>query len=327
MIPLNIVYDDSTHEATLFIDNSGLEKFDVCQRSAEYYLCRRRESNKEKPALQFGKIIHKILEARYSRADVDVLSQFDKLVAVATAEFSKWTPPDGDYRNFAMAVDVISEYAAIYPFETFDLATFNGQPAVELPFACPLGTIDVEAEVAILNPDGSSRIVYLSKLHIVVKGKIDLLIRREGRLYVMDHKTTSMMGPTYFNDFQISGQVYTYAWAAKELTGEEPHGFMVNALGVRAPTKSGKKLEFKRHTVTLYKELIEEWKKDVMYKVADFVEMARRGYFPKQTKWCAGKYGMCEYHGVCTLSSDMRDVALSTNEFKDVTWDPLKQEE
>ncbi len=328
MSPIKLQYDPNTCEGTFFIDNSGLEKFDVCQRAAEIYHCNGREANVEKPALKFGGITHKVLETRYKNFDQDVLSQFEKLINVATTEFEKWTPPEGDHRTYAMMVDVIKEYGARYPFESFEIEKINGVPAVEIPFACPFCTIPMNCQMRIWSADGTqTEEVYVSNIHVVIKGKIDLIIKRDGRRYLLDHKTTSMMGPTYFADFAISSQVYTYAWAHEQLVGEIPYGFIANALGVRKETKSGKKLEFQRHNTLIYKELVDEWILDTQHKVADFFECARRGYFPKQTKWCAGKYGMCEYHAICTLVPAMRSNALMSNLYKTVTWDPLKTEE
>jgi hypothetical protein len=322
MIPLNLSYDKETQEATFFIDNSSTERFDTCARSAEYYLSRRREGNREKPALKFGGIIHKILQHRYNFLHKSAAELAPELIEVASKEFEKYTPPDGDYRNFAMAVDVINQYVLQYNYEPFEILTLDGKLANEVPFAVPLATIDLNSTLAIW--DGPSVIeVPITKLHIVWKGKIDLILKRESRIYGMDHKTTSMMGAAYFQDFVISGQIYGYSWAIRKLTNIIPAGYIMNALGVRLPTKTGKKLEFSRFTVMIYSDLIDEWERDTTHKIVDFIEMARRGYMPKQTKWCAGKYGTCEYHGVCTMVPSMRDVALSTNEFKDVTWDPL----
>lgn len=327
MYLLNVTYDPATEEATLFLDNSAIEKLDTCKRAGGIYLCKQREGAKDKPALAFGKIIHKLLEYRYRNNEKSVQELSPFLVDIAAAEFEKYTPPEGDYRNFAMAVDVINEYQNKYNFDPFTNFEFNGQPAIEVPFACPLCTIQVDD---FFNVIGYEKKVFIRIFHVVIKGKIDRIFTHDSRLYIKDHKTTSMMGPSYFADFQISSQVYTYGWAAKQLTGRLPYGFMVNALGIRPPTKTGKKLEFVRNTVLLYETLMDEWVTDTQVKIEEFIECARRQYFPKQTKWCAGKYGLCEYHQVCTLPPDVhnsRDMMLSTGAFKDVTWDPLKSED
>lgn len=326
MSPLLLHYNAEDSSATFFIDNSSTERFDTCARSAELYLSKRKEGNTDKPALAFGKIIHKCLEHRYRNLGVGTQSLVHDLIDIAQREFSKYTPPDGDYRNFAMAVDTIRHYADTYPFEPFELATLDDRPAVEIPFAVPLCSINIDHPMAMW--DGDTVVTrHITTIHVVWKGKIDMAVRLNSKLYGLDHKTTSMMGPSYFNDFILSGQIYGYSWALEKLLGELPYGFLINALGIRAPTKTGKKLEFTRYTVLIQQELIDEWYTDTTHKLADFFEMARRGYFPKQTKWCAGKYGMCEYHSVCTLTGPIRDTMLGTNLFKPVTWDPLKTED
>ena len=74
------------------------------------------------------------------------------------------------------------------------------------------------------------------------------------------------------------------------------------------------------------------WQKK--YTAADFTLAARsglwgiinkcsQGYLPKHTKWCVGKYGPCEYKQVCGLEPQYRELSLYSNEYRDVTWDPL----
>lgn len=326
MSPLVLTYNAADQSATYFIDNSSTERIDTCARSAEFYLSRRKEANADKPALTFGKILHKCLEYRYRNLHKSTIECVDSMINIAQAEFSKYTPPDGDYRNFAMAVDAIRHYADTYPFEPFELCTINSAPAVEIPFAVPLCTIEINHDMAYWD-NGEVKVSHVKHIHVMWKGKIDIALRLSGRLYGMDHKSTSMMGPSYFSDFILSGQIYGYSWALEKILGELPYGFLINALGIRAPTKTGKKLEYSRYTVLIQRELIDEWYLDTTHKLADFFEMARRGYFPKQTKWCASKFGMCEYHAVCTLTGSMRETMLTTNMYKNVTWDPLKNED
>lgn len=325
---LNVTYDPATSDATLFIDNSSIEKFDTCARSGQYYLCNRIESNEDRPALQFGKIIHKVLELRYRHLDESVLDLRQKLIDLVGVEFSKWSPPDEDYRNYGTAVAFIQNYAEQFPFEPFDIAEVQGELGVEIPFACPLTTLEVNTLFNIWDADGiTQREVLIKKVHVVWKGKIDIAGRKDGKLFGMDHKTTSMMGPSFFGEFDISGQVYGYAWALSQLTGEMPAYFQINGLGIRKPTKTGKAFEFVRYPVTIYPNLIEEWKKDTVYKIRLFLRSCALGYFPKQTKWCNGKYGACSYKGICTNEDPlMRDTIMSTSQFKRVTWDPLKED-
>lgn len=309
-IPLPLVDGD-----TLFIDNSSLEHFTTCPRQALYSLVRKLKPAGERTALNFGGIIHKILEARY-RACTALHAQTPDVTAVmmATAEreYAKWQPPEDDYRTFSCAVELIRRYEENYPFEQFEVVRGrDGSPMIEVPFAIPLGEIKLDDKT----------------VKIVWQGRIDLAYVSEngGGLYVMDHKTTSVMGPSYFSSFTISHQMYGYAWAVEQLCSRQVTAVVINALGVRKPTRTGNAFEFKREVVPVQWGLLDEWERDTLYIVADFVEMCRRGYLPKHTAWCNGKFGQCPYFKVCTLADeDQREVMLQSGEYVHNDWSPLK---
>jgi hypothetical protein len=309
----------------LFIDNSTMEKFVTCPRSAQYFVGAKRTANRSRAALTFGQIIHKVLEVRYRRpnvyADAVVLGE---MVKALDEGFKTYQPDVDEFRNYDMGIRLIREYLATYPLEDFEPLSISGVPFVEQPFAIPLGELDIGSDMLVRDLDtGRVEVRHLDVIQIVWTGRIDLAYRREGRLYLLDHKTTSVLGPQFFYEFEISHQVYGYSWAIHKLLGEYPSAFVINALGVRKPTKTGKAIELIRQGVPVFPELVVEWEQDTLHIVSDFIEMIRRGYMPKHTKWCQGKYGQCEFKGVCNLTPDMRQVALMSNEYKDVTWDPL----
>ena len=303
---------------TLFIDNSSLEHFTTCPRQALYSLVRRLKPAGERTALNFGGIVHKILEARY-RACTALHAQTQDvtnvMLATAQREYDKWSPPEDDYRNFSCAVELIRRYEEQYPFEQFEVVRdIDGSPMIEVPFAIPLGSIKTDF-------DGVRK-----EIKIVWTGRIDMVYISEngGGLYVMDHKTTSVMGPSYFSSFTISHQMYGYAWAVEQLCGRAVSAVVINALGVRKPTRTGNAFEFKREVIPVQRGLLNEWKQDCLYIVADFIEMCRRGYLPKHTAWCVGKFGECPFRKVCTLeSNEQREIMLSSGEYVDNTWSPL----
>jgi hypothetical protein len=307
--PLPLVDGD-----TLLIDNSSLEHFTTCPRQAYYSIVRKLKPSGERSALVFGGIIHKILETRY-RACTSLHAQSDQvtnlMLAVAEREFAKWTPPEDDFRTYSCAVEFIRRYEEQYPFEQFEvLRGQDGSPMIEVPFAIPLGEIE-----------------WLDKMvKVIWMGKIDLVYisQNGGGLYVMDHKTTSIMGPNFAVPFEISHQLYGYAWAVEQLTGQQVSAVVVNGLGMRKPTKTGKAFEFMRPVIPVQRLLVDEWKLDTMHIVSDFLENCRRGYAPKHTVWCVGKFGECPFRKVCTLPDPaQREVMLESGEFTSNTWSPL----
>lgn len=317
---------------TFMIDNSSMEPFLTCPRLAQYVTLMQLRPSGEKVPLIFGGIIHKILEARY-RAVTALHAQTQEvtsvMLAVAEREFAKWTPPEDEFRNYSCAVEFIRRYEEAYPFEQFEvLRLADGTPLIEFPFALPLGEIDIEAELLVRDTKtGITAPRHVKTIKLVWMGRIDMAYRSQnGRgAYGMDHKTTSIMGPSFAEQFTLSHQQYGYAWALEQLIGEPVHGVVINGLGVRKPTKTGKAFEFQRPLISIRPALMSEWKTDTIHIIADFIEMARRGYMPKHTVWCTGKFGTCSFHKVCTLdSAEQRQVMLESGEFQQNTWSPLK---
>lgn len=313
---------------TLLIDNSSLEVQTTCPRAAQYHVCLKRKTSKEKSALEFGRIIHKALDIRY-RQTAPMLPQTPEIEArmlqSLSADFASWSPPEDDFRNHSFAVELINRYGATYPFESFTILTLpDGKPFVEVPFALPLGEIDINDTLLVKDvATGDTRPMHVGTLKVVWTGKIDLAYESQGGLYIMDHKTTSMMGPTFFQDFELAHQMHGYVWAAEAIFGRPFTGYAINALATRRPTKTGKALEFERKVYTISRPHLAEWQTDCIHIINDFVEMVRRGYMPKHTKWCMGKYGACQFHTVCTLPPEHRELMLGSGEFMDVTWSPL----
>ena len=66
------------------IDNSSLEHFTTCARSAEYYLLNNRQLNRSKSALNFGSAIHECLELLYSAPEgtshADLINQAKQVI-------------------------------------------------------------------------------------------------------------------------------------------------------------------------------------------------------------------------------------------------------
>lgn len=314
---------------TLFMDNSSQERTMTCPRSAGFYTCHVREGNRPKPALEFGKIIHKILEERYRNHGIYCdASCVQSMVNVATEQFTTYEPDPSDFRNYGTAIDFVKKYTTQYALEDFELVRFtDGTPFVEQKFALPLGIVPINTLLWVRDTiTGEVTQKFVHDLKIVQKGKIDLCYRREGRLYGLDHKTTSMMGPSFFNEFELASQIHGYSWAIEHLVGELPSGFVINGLGLRKPTPFGKSHEYIRHTVAIQPGLVLEWIHDTLHIVREFVLQCAAGYLPKHTKWCVGKYGACEYKPVCGMPDwQQRMMSLYSNEYRAVTWDPLTE--
>lgn len=307
-------------DGVLYIDNSGMELFSTCKRQMYYNQIRRIELNKTKIALDFGSAFHHVLEHLYKTHGTSYRGQEQNQEVIKFAQLGQFmesgelrtlATPEDDYRTVPYLVQGVSKYLSDYPAEPFSIVTMpSGQPGIEVPFAFPLGKVVSTV---------------FGTITVVWTGRLDLVYRLDGRLGIQDHKTTSMMGPQFFAEFDIAHQFYGYAAALEYILGEPVSEVMINGLGCRKPTRTGIQFEYNRHYIPINRSLLDEWHRDSLALVTDYIRSCELGYFPKQTKWCIGKYGSCQYRGLCTLPPDHRESAINTSEFRAMTWNPLNK--
>lgn len=288
---------------TFFIDNSTLEYYTACRRSFQYYALQKRQLSSERQALNFGTSIHAGLDARYKDASLD-----EQLTAIR--DFFSTLPPNLDpeeHRTCEFAEQLHNNYHKEYPFEPFTvLKDDEGKPMVEISFAVPFDTIN--------------------DIQVVYMGRIDLVSYWDGQLYPVDHKTTSILGSRFFDEFINSSQLIGYCWAFQRLSQKQVDGYMVNAINTAKPViKVTPKTapRFARQKFQLEQERIAEWYDNTHTIISDIIRDVERGEFPMETRWCVGKYGRCPYLDACSLPPISRPGLLSSSLYKDVTWSPL----
>lgn len=351
--PLPLVGD------TLFVDNSGwLEGLMTCPRALRYKQLDRRIPVAESAALNFGSAIHFALEYRYRHyqsSPVDVFYQ-DGITPILTEHFDAHPAPMDDWRTLNWALELVNKYNERYGQEEFSLLRYkephpcpqclgssgadmnkdrqclwcNGtgktDVMVELPFALPLFETTHEGK----------------PLKVIYTGKIDLPIILDNQTWVLDHKTTGMLGNSFFDDMRMSSQQKGYAWAFSQLTGEKVTGYIINAVrskemplyvaeGKERKGREGKTLSpakwwqetFQREKYRLRADDLVEWKNNCIDILEEFLWNYSRGKAPMKTKWCS-QYGRCPYYDVCSMEASDRGVYLASGLFTDNNWSPLK---
>lgn len=345
----------------LHIDHSSLENFNNCARRAEYSLVQRRQPVRNTSALSFGTAIHKALETSLR---VDAIDRNSELVTSKQSSdilehFSSNPVPMDEWRTADRALDIMARYRKQFEHDVFDVLEINDRPMVEVPFALPLGTVEIDDEVdyaanIVLGKEVADTIkeydktFYCRTIHVLWTGRIDAIIVMDGKIWVMDHKTTSMGGDTFLKQFQLSAQTVGYTWAAQELLEQLPFkdwqmhyeklrgpdnidttpvvsGLLLNGIISRKPSRTGTAVEFLRQRFLYDSYMLDEWKHNTLTLVSDFLTHLQRGFFPMQTTWCIGKYGVCPYFDVCNLPPQQRPVLLNSNLYEDITWSPLNE--
>lgn len=318
----------------LELDNSSLEKFTTCPRAAENYLVRSREGARDSSATSFGKLFHECeeLRLRHGLSDAVVTKQQE----LVFQHFLHHPVSPDDHRTGDRMLRILKLYNDRYASDGWPekvLKDSEGKPFVERPFKVPVCTLKLDttlpyaAEELLVDFEGRGTTLpsglYISSLHVFWTGRIDAALLDSNSLWAVDHKTSSIGGAQYYEDFRLSNQTVGYCWALEQLLRRPVAGLMLNALVIRKETKTGTSTEFNRVPFFYTPDRLAEWEENIKHLVSDFVANLCRGYFPMHTKWCMGKYGVCPYHENCCLPRSQRASDLSSDLYRDVTWSPM----
>lgn len=129
-------------------------------------------------------------------------------------------------------------------------------------------------------------------------GRIDQVIEWNGKLWIRDFKTTTMMGRTYAFQFDPDHQISGYVWAVRELSGRDVEGALIETV-YNTKTKGP---EFHDFLVTRSRNAIEEWQQDMRTELIDMKRNMDASRFPKRTVAC-DDYGGCQWREVCLKDS------------------------
>ena len=305
---------EGTDDYILKIDNSNLEVFATCPRSALWKLIYSRD-NHLKPALHYGGALHEGLAEHYrGKEEADCVKAIRDYWGTVTF-------PETEWRSLDRCVETLLDYRKHWKVDPLEI------DHVEEPFCLPLCEIILDTTVpypeVLLTGAPREDWVHINKILVYWTGKIDIMARLDGMRWVTDHKTTSVEGATYWKNFDLSTQMLGYTWAGTQMLDEPPSGMIANVILGRQKTKTGTSQKFMRQRFHYRKDQVDEWKQDTISKINDFVHNLTQGYFPKNTSWCTGKYGLCSYHDVCTLPPDARMSLLMSDQYTRTTWSPL----
>jgi len=328
----------------LFIDNSSMNSYFQCPRMGAYSYSLKRKPASPSPALIFGGAIHEALEVRYrthhDKKMIDEAVTDDMIAAFSDYYDEHATELDvSEYRNLSYGISTILEYCTKNRYEQPNTHYLNGEPCVEIPFALPVGQFDINDTIWVTDPDlnnGDPTTRHVGTITIWLTGKIDMIVRKHGGLWLLDHKTSSMGGAGFTEEFQTSTQFKGYAWAAEQLLGQHVLGVIINALICRKPKRDGSiNFEFYKESIPLAREHVSEWRNTFLTAVSTFITQhidqtsftSPEQSFPMQTSWCKGKYGRCKFFDVCTLVPAQRQAMLYSGIYTDDTWSPIAEEE
>lgn len=238
-------------------------------------------------ALRFGILVHAGLKKWY-----DTWNEEETLEYVFEQEYSD---PAEDHRTKGRAIVTLAEY-----FEHWkeDRGWFENSDVLL-----------TETGVRVEDPEDGFR----------WGGRIDLVFRWKGGLWVMDHKTTSMGGPRWWDQWELTNQMGGYVYAASLLHGQPIQGVVVNRITV-TKKKQSPELQFERRPYLWPAWKVNEWKEQAIRRYHQIARSRAEDLWPPNWDACIGRYGKCPMHSICTLPPGSRARAIRS-EFEHDPWD------
>jgi hypothetical protein len=277
-----------------------------------HLLVHRRRLAEEAISQTFGRAIHKALETRYNLAGSAPADQVVQQAqeSIIKDAFKALALPEEEWRNEGRAQELISAYNAEYGQE---------------PYECVSSEESLEREIGVIDtPMGLVRVVW--------QGRLDSIIRYDGRLRVRDFKTTGYSGTSSeatHNKYKVSGQLLGYCFLASEKYGPVMES-QIDVLIYRPPLKkvganSLPRNEFQRHEFRHTEAQLDAWKADVLTDARIFLAAALSAQEPppKRRTSCAWP-SKCPFYGVCEIDSLEGQMDwLYGSQYVDNEWNPM----
>jgi len=180
------------------INYSRVSTYQRCPRLYFWRFVENLTPQKEPVPLLVGRAVHAGLAAHYAGKDA----------IVGTAEVFETTRKAGQWLG-----DELKELESQDAYSRFIVAEYLKQWSSE-PFTV------VAPEVYGAVQLGPHELMF----------RTDAVISWKGRPWLLEHKTTAQMGPTFFRKFRMDGQVTTYIYAVWQTLNERPVGAVINAI-------------------------------------------------------------------------------------------------
>jgi hypothetical protein len=266
--------------------------------------------------LRFGQELHSALED-YERSRAAGIKHDDAVhdtIRALLTRFHDWEPnPRSKSEEVKTKPNLLRSviwYLEKYREDTAETVMLaNGKPAVEVSFQFEID----EAPKDYINDEHGHRPKYL------LCGHLDKIVRYNGDLFVMDHKTTTTTpGSYYFDGFSPNNQMSLYTLASQVILSAPIKGVIIDAIQICVGFT-----DFHRGVTHRTPDQLEEWLETTKHWLRYAERLAMDGEWPMNDTAC-GMYGGCEFRGVCSKSPSVRDRFLSAGFERREPWNPLK---
>lgn len=275
---------------TVILDNTKRNCFQSCPRKFYWQFIRNLRSPAGSSALRYGYTWHGALEGYYRHIQLHgwqdsvgaITSAAGEAAKVWKEETSKFDFFYPDYRSLENCLLSFTEY----------LGHYSQDPSY----------MEIEEVEKIFKLKINS--------HLYFTGKIDGVVKLNGRRWLLEHKTTSQGLSIQLARIQRDAQVIGYSFAGTLMFDEPVDGIMVSTHHLSA-YKSKKteqwgapKIEFERRPQIFTDGDFSSWKESFLYTANKVGEAIAYNHFPMQFDSCY-HFGRCSYTDLCEQNAPL----------------------
>ena len=140
---------------------------------------------------------------------------------------------------------------------------------------------------------------------ILYAGRIDMIARHQGKLQIMDFKTSAINSKAREIREELSHQFHGYILGAQtvisEFLQESIEGVLVDSITWNKIVKPER--DFRRTFIKHSQDALADWYDQVVFKITQIKEMRKTRMFPQNTQHCDRFMRACEYAMMCKSSN------------------------
>lgn len=285
-----------------------MEAFRSCKQKAFRTYFQHWKSKHESVHLVAGSAYAKGLEVARTAYYDDGRSPEDSVAlglgALIQAYGSFQCPPDSG-KSLERTAGALEFYFSMYPLETDTakpLLLPSGKHAIEFSFAEPI--------VEVMHPVSGEPLIYT--------GRSDMIAEFAGGVYVEDDKTTSQLGASWGQQWDLRSQFLGYNWAARK-TGIRTQGTLVRGVSILKT-----KYDTQQALPTFADWEIDRWYKQLIRDLEVMKRSWAEGYWDYNLGHACTEYGGCSLRRICKSADPETWLKM---DFEQRIWDPLAREE
>lgn len=308
---MNSSFSSQQHLLQIAWDATSLDLFKTCPRKYQLSIIYGKSSRDESVHLTFGILYHeaqnlfeKILHEPYKESREQAMIQVVRWLLESTWDFSlgrPWDSGDSNKNRFTLVRSFVW-HALHYEKDVAKTLIIDGRPATELSFQYQTSKKSLDGEP------------------YIICGHLDRLVETNGQVFDLDYKTTkyNVLSQEFFEFYSPDNQMSLYSFAGKIIYNTQLQGIIIDAAQIMVGFT-----RFRRGFTQRTPGQIEEWYRETTdYWLPLAESCARRQYWPMNDTAC-GRYGGCQFRGICGKDPKTRDEWLEAS-FKTRVWDPLK---